>query len=113
MAHDFAAQKAETTATYNELNGSGDLPSTADVDYFFVPTSQDADWRQLADTLSRADYICEYIEPEDGAEGETPYFVATLTDQAISAEGIWIGEDVATRAALDQGFTPDGWGMEG
>lgn len=109
MSHDFTAQKAETTATYSEMQAEHGLPDVADVDYFFVPATDEADWRALADVLSRADYICEYIEED----GEEPYLVATLTDQAVSAEGIWIGEDVASRAALDHGFTPDGWGLEG
>ncbi|SMX26555.1 hypothetical protein TRP8649_00637 [Pelagimonas phthalicica] len=110
MTHDLAAQKAETFATYEELQSEHGLPEIADVDYFFVPSSDEADWRPLADTLSRADYTCEYIEPEDG---EAPYLVATLMDQVVSADGIWIGEEVATRAALEHGFTPDGWGLEG
>ncbi|MGH1415604.1 MAG: ribonuclease E inhibitor RraB [Pelagimonas sp.] len=110
MTHDFAAQKAETFATYSELQDKHGLPDIADVDYFFVPTSADSDWRPLADALSRADYTCEYIEPEDD---EAPYLVATLMDQVVSSDGIWIGEDVATRIALDHGFTPDGWGLEG
>jgi hypothetical protein len=41
-----------------------------------------------------------------------PYFCATLTGQAMSAQSIWTGEEIATRAALHHGFVPDGWGFE-
>lgn len=109
MSHDFAAQQAETNATYAEMQSEHGLPDIADVDYFFVPSNEDADWRPLADKLTRDGYACEYIEDEE----EGIYLVATLQDQVVSAEGIWIGEEVATRAALEFGFTPDGWGMEG
>lgn len=109
MSHDFKAQKAETTSTYAEMQAEHGLPDVADVDYFFVATGEDADWRALADVLTRSDYICEFVEDD----GDQPYLVASLTDQAISADGIWVGEEVATRAALDHGFAPDGWGMQG
>ena len=109
MSHDFKAQKAETTSTYAEMQAEHGLPDVADVDYFFVATGEDADWRALADVLTRSDYICEFVEDD----GDQSYLVASLTDQAISADGIWVGEEVATRAALDHGFAPDGWGMQG
>ncbi|MBS0125909.1 ribonuclease E inhibitor RraB [Thetidibacter halocola] len=107
MPHDMATQKAETLAAYAEMAAEGPLPDTADIDYFLVPTSDEADWRPLADALSREGYDCQYVE-DDGA----PYLVATLTDQALSAESLWIGEEVATRLALEHGFAPDGWGLE-
>jgi hypothetical protein len=107
MTHDFAAQKAETRAAYDEMSADEPLPEMADVDYFLVPSDPEADWRPLADALTREGYVCEYIE-DDG----TPYLVATLTDHAVSAESLWIGEEVATRLALDHGFAPDGWGLE-
>ena len=111
MSHDYAAQKAETFATYRELADGNDLPDAADVDYFFLPATEDADWRALADALSREGFDCEWID--DVEEDEDPYLVATLTDQAISADSIWFGEEVATRIALEHGFAPDGWGFEG
>lgn len=110
MTHDFEAQKAETFAVYKELQEEHDLPQIADVDYFFLPASDEADWRPLADALSRQDFDCQYFEEEDG---DPAYLLATLPDQAVSAQGIWIGEEIATRTALEHGFTPDGWGLEG
>ena len=107
MTHDFDAQKAETFATYHELSEGSQMPDTADVDYFFVPASDTADWRALADALSREGFDCEFVE-DDGA----PYLVATLGDQAVSAGSIWTGEEMATRIALSHEFTPDGWGFE-
>lgn len=110
MAHDFAAQQAETFAVYAELQSEHGLPEVADVDYFFVPSSEGADWRPLADALSNEGYDCQYIE---GDKTDAPYLMATLPEQIISASGIWISEEVATRAALEHGFLPDGWGLEG
>ena len=109
MSHDYAAQRAETLATYRELAAEADLPDEADVDYFFLPEGEEADWRALADALSREGYDCEWIDAE---EADEPCLIATLTGQAISAEGIWFGEEVATRLALAHGFRPDGWGFE-
>ena len=110
-SHDFEKQRAETTAVHDDLQAKHGLPEIADVDYFMVPTSPDADWRPLADQLSREGYACEYFEANE--EDEEPYLRATLPDQIITASGIWIGEEVATRAALEHGFLPDGWGLEG
>jgi hypothetical protein len=107
VSHDFDAQRAETQATYDALSAEHTLPETADLDYFLIPNSDEADWRPLADILTRQGFECQWIE-EDG----DPYLVATLRDQAVSSTGIWIGEEVATRAALDHGFAPDGGGME-
>ncbi len=109
MTHDFASQKAETFATYAELRAEHGLPDEADVDYFLIPAQEGADWRVLAEALTLDGYDCQWIEDDEGA----PYLVATLPDQAISATGIWLGEEVATRHALEHGFAPDGWGMEG
>lgn len=105
--HDFAAQQGETHRVFAELSVD-DLPEVADIDYFFVPTHQDADWTPLADVLGEDGYDCAWVEDDEG-----PYLVATLPDQMISAAGIWIGEEVATRQALAHGFRPDGWGFEG
>lgn len=111
MSHDFATQKTETRAVYEEMQAEHGLPEVADVDYFLVPTSEEADWRPLAEALTLQGFDCQFID--DDEEAELPYLVATLPDQAISAEGIWIGEETATRAALEHGFAPDGWGLEG
>lgn len=107
--HDYQAQRDETFATYQELADQTSLPDEADVDYFFVPASDDADWHALADALSRDGFDCEYFNDEEVSE---PSFCATLTGQAMSAQSIWTGEEIATRAALDHGFVPDGWGFE-
>lgn len=108
MTRDLGAQRAETFATYRQLSAEADLPDVADVDYFFVPSRAGADWRALAEALDREGFECASVE-DDG----DPYLVATLADQAVSAESIWAGEEVATRIALDRGFAPDGWGFEG
>ncbi|MBN7787274.1 ribonuclease E inhibitor RraB [Ponticoccus gilvus] len=111
MAHDFDAQRAETQRAYREMRDEGDLPEVADVDYFLVPKADGADWRPLAEALSLEGFDCEWIEPDAEEEADGPYLVATLPDQLISAEGIWIGEEIAARAALGHGFAPDGWGL--
>ena len=108
-SHDFEKQRAETVAVHDSLQAEHGLPEIADVDYFLVPATPDADWRPLADQLSREGYDCQFIEGDE----EEPYLLATLPDQIITAGGIWIGEEVATRAALEHGFAPDGWGLEG
>ncbi len=109
MEHNFAAQRAETVAVYNELQEQHSLPDVADVDYFLIPTSDEADWRPLADVLTREGFECQFFE-DDGEDAA--FLQATLSDQAISADGIWIGEETATRIALEHGFQPDGWGLE-
>lgn len=110
MPHDFAAQRAETVAAFNEMQADEGLPEVADVDYFLVPSRDGADWQPLAEELSRDGFECRY----HAAEGDAPAcLVATLPEQLISAIGIWIGEEMATRAALTHGFAPDGWGLEG
>lgn len=108
MSHDYAQQRAETESVFADLQAEHDLPDEADIDYFFMPVSDDADWRPLADILSRADFDCEWIEDE---EDEPPYLVATLAEQPVSALSVWTGEELATKIALDHGFTPDGWGF--
>ncbi|MCD9149543.1 ribonuclease E inhibitor RraB [Pseudophaeobacter flagellatus] len=111
MPQDFDTQRDETVAAFNALQAEHGLPEVADVDYFFVPTHDGADWRALAEELSRSEYSCTYVSADEAEDG-TPYLAATLPDQMISATGIWIGEEVATRAALKHGFAPDGWGLE-
>ena len=109
MPHDFETQRAETVAVFNKLQAEQGLPETADVDYFFIPAGDGANWEKLAEELSDQGFACRYYE----AEGDDPpYLVATLPEQLISATGIWIGEELATRAALSHGFAPDGWGLE-
>ena len=64
---------------------------------------------RIAERTGMAVSAIRYYE----AEGDDPpYLVATLPEQLISATGIWIGEELATRAALSHGFAPDGWGLE-
>ena len=111
MAHDFDAQRKDTFATFAELSSDHGLPDEADIDYFLVPGSDNADWRPLADALSNAGYACEWIEA--AAPDEAAYLVATLAETAVTAMSIWIGEEVATKEGLAHGFTPDGWGLYG
>ncbi|MFW2588646.1 ribonuclease E inhibitor RraB [Sagittula sp. SSi028] len=110
MSHDYDAQRAETRATYAELQAAHGLPEFADVDYFLVPAAK-SDWQPLAKALADEGYDCEWVEDDGEANG--PYLVATLFEQIISADGIWLGEEVATRIALSHGFEPDGWGLLG
>lgn len=114
MGHDFAAQHAETVAAYKDLQAEHGLPDVADIDYFFVAgdggKDGGADWEALAKRLALLEFDCTFVE---AADGDPPYLVATLPDQAVSASGIWFGEEIATRAALELGFRPDGWGLEG
>ncbi len=112
MPHDFETQRAGTVAAFNDLQAEHGLPEAADVDYFFVPARDGADWRALAEALSREGYSCSWVSAADSEDG-APYLIATLPEQIISATGIWIGEEVATRAALSHGFAPGGWGLEG
>lgn len=106
MTHDFAAQRAETNVAFADLEDKDSLPDIADIDYFLVPNGEEANWKPLAEDLTRQGYDCQWIDDE-GA----PYLMATLPDQALSATGIWLGEEVATRTALSYGFLPDGWGF--
>ena len=108
-SHDFASQRAETYETYAQLRAEGVLPDEADVDYFLVPETPQADWQPLAEALSHDGFDCAWVDDD----GDAPYLVARLPDQIISAGGIWIGEDTATRKALAHGFRPDGWGLFG
>lgn len=111
MPHDFDAQRRETVAAYDQMQAEHGLPDIADIDYFLVASREDTNWQALAEQLSNEGYACQYVD--DDEEADAPYLVATLPDQIISAGGIWIGEEVATRAALEHGFQPDGWGLEG
>ena len=108
MAHDFNAQKTDTTAALAQIADQNDLPDMADLDFFFVPTEKTAHWPALAGALTKQGFICEFIEND---EDNQPYLVATVEDQPVTATGIWISEDVATRTALEHGFAPDGWGF--
>ncbi|WP_425072320.1 ribonuclease E inhibitor RraB [Sagittula sp. S175] len=108
--HDYAAQRAETRASYAELRDGPGLPEFADLDYFLVPDTK-SDWKPLAQALADEGYDCEWVDDDPEADG--PYLVATLYEQIVSADAIWLGEEVATRIALDHGFQPDGWGLMG
>ena len=105
MTHDFAAQKVETYDVFAEIQNSSDLPETSDIDYMFE-ASEGADWDGFEAALDAAGYD---TEREDG-DG-TPYLVAILVDQPISALTIWMGEEMATKIAMQHGFSPDGWGL--
>ena len=108
MAHDFAQQKAETFSAFADLDAKEALPDSADLDLFFVSDTDGRDWRPLAAALADLGFECDWIDAEDQNPG---YLVATLTDQPISASSIWMIEELASRAALDKGFRPDGWGF--
>ncbi len=105
MSHDFIAQKAETYAVFADIQAQSDLPDFTDIDYMFAagPT---ANWDAFEAALDVAGFDCER-ENDKG----TPYLVAILADQPISALSIWMGEEMASKIAFAHGFTPDGWGL--
>lgn len=112
MAHDLAAQRAETYRVFNDLASNHVLPDSADVDYHFQP-AETADWEAVQSALTAEGYDCARYEadPEEPEAGD--WLTATLADQPLSALAIWLGEETATRLALAHGFTPDGWGFSG
>lgn len=105
MTHDYKAQKAETYAVFADLQAKVDMPDTADIDYMFV-AGPAADWDALEKALDEAG-----LDAERETDNAAPYLVAILCDQPISALTIWMGEEMATKIALQHGFTPDGWGF--
>lgn len=111
MAHDFAAQKAESAAVLGELSAKHDLPDIADVDYFLVPDTDGTDWEPLAEALTKAEFVCEFFSAQE--DEDASYLMASLSDQPVTLTGIWIGEETATRIGLEHGFSPDGWGLTG
>ncbi|MEJ2029596.1 MAG: ribonuclease E inhibitor RraB [Maritimibacter sp.] len=111
MSHDFEQQKAETLAVFAELADGAELPDEINVDYAFLPGAS-ADWDAVQAALDGAGYDCQQTEPEpEDGPGAVAQLIATLPDQPVSALAIWTGEEIATRIALDHGFTPDGWGF--
>lgn len=106
MPHDFTAQRAETYAIWAEIGDGSDLPDEADIDYAFVPQDA-ADWDAAESALSEAGFDCARVEDDEG----TLYLAASLADQPVTAMAIWLGEETATRAVLEHGFLPDGWGF--
>ncbi|HEY9038819.1 MAG TPA: ribonuclease E inhibitor RraB [Roseovarius sp.] len=106
MSHDFAAQRAETYAVFADIQAEADLPDVGDIDYAFV-AGDAADWDAAEDALAEAGFECARIEDEDS----TPYLAACLPDQPLTAMAIWLGEEAATRLAMEHGFGPDGWGF--
>lgn len=108
MSHDFAAQKAETYAVWDEIAEAADLPDVADIDYAFVP-GEGADWEGAEAALSEAGFETARVDDEDGR----PYLAARLPDQPATAMAVWLGEEAATLMLLPLGFQPDGWGFEG
>ncbi len=108
MAHDFAAQRAETYATFADIAEGVDLPDVADIDYAFVAGAA-ADWDAAEAALSEAGFDCARVEDEDG----TLYLATCLPDQPVTAMAIWLGEETATALTLPHDFHPDGWGFLG
>lgn len=106
MPHDFAAQRAATYAAWADIAKDADLPDVADIDYVFAP-GETADWDAAGTALSEAGFECARAEDDQG----TPYLAASLPDQPLTAMAIWLGEETATRAVLEHGFHPDGWGF--
>lgn len=108
MSHDFASQKSETYAVWDEIAEAADLPDVADIDYAFVP-GESANWDAAETALSEAGFETARVEDEEG----TLYLAACLPDQPATAMSVWLGEEAATRMLLPLGFMPDGWGFEG
>lgn len=114
VPHDFEQQKAETFSAFSDLQAQaksqGGLPFEADLDLFFVATTDGTDWQPAAQALADLGFETQWAE----ADGDDPAtLIATMPDQILSASAIWMVEDLATRAALDHGFRPDGWGFAG
>ena len=108
MAHDFAQQKAETFSAFADLDAKEALPDSADLDLFFVAMTEQAEWQSAAEALADLGLDCAWVDPEADQPG---YLAATIGDHPISASAIWMIEELASRAALDKGFRPEGWGF--
>jgi hypothetical protein len=108
VAHDYAQQKAETLSAFSDLQAANTLPDVADLELFFLPAKPALDWQPLANALADLGFACEWID----ADGDDPAaLVAVMEDQPLSASSIWMIEELATRVAIEKGFTPDGWGF--
>jgi len=104
MAHDYAAQRAETFATFAAFGVDAGLPATAVVDFQFYAEDIDPDWHGVEQALRAAGFTTM----RDEADGSLD---ASIGPIAISPENIWHYEHIATEIALRSDFQPDGWGL--
>lgn len=102
MTHDYAAQRAETFETFDEIGGIADLPERAVVNLLFLADDVDPPFAACEKALRAKGF--ETRQDEDGETLE-----ARFGPISITAESIWAIEKQATEIALPFGFEPDGW----
>ena len=102
MTHDYAAQRAETFATFDEIGRIDDLPARAVVNFLFLADDLDAPFDAAGERLRAAGFGTEV-----DAEGET--LEARIGPVEIDAQTIWTLEKRATDLVIPLGFEPDGW----
>ena len=102
MTHDYAAQRAETFETFDEIGKIDDLPARAVVNFLFLPDELDAPFAAAEKAFRKAGFQTRVDE-----DGET--LEARIGPIDISAAAIWTEEKRATEIALTFGFDPDGW----
>ncbi|MBL4917377.1 ribonuclease E inhibitor RraB [Szabonella alba] len=102
MSHDYAAQRAETFETFEEIGKIEDLPARAVVNFLFLADDLDAPFAKVEKALKAAGFETRLDE-----DGET--LEARIGPIAITATAIWTEEERATKIALPFGFEPDGW----
>ena len=100
MSHDYEDQRRDTVASFRRLKGAN-LPATGPVDFVFFLEETDADWNALETALRKAGF-----DPRRDEDGETLFARATV---ALTPEGVWEKERIATEIALAHDFYPDGW----
>ena len=104
MAHDYAAQKAETFETFVELRKQGGLPDSGIIHFLFYAEDRDPDWATIEAALARLGFTVERDEEEGMID-------AAVGPIAVTPEAIWDHERRATEVALLSDFYPDGWDM--
>jgi hypothetical protein len=102
MTHDYAAQRAETFETFDEIGKIEDLPASAVVNFLFLPEEIDAPFAAAEKALRKAGFQTRVDEEDETLE-------ARIGPIEISAATIWVEEKRATEIALAFGFDPDGW----
>ncbi|MFN4173385.1 MAG: hypothetical protein ACK4GW_16680 [Pseudorhodobacter sp.] len=102
MTHDYAAQRAETFETFEEIGKIEDLPARAVVNFLFLADDLDAPFVKAGKALEALGF--QTRQDEDGETLE-----ARIGPLEITAAAIWTEEKRATEAVLPFGFEPDGW----
>lgn len=102
MSHDYEAQRAETFDTFTEMQGQIKWPETAVIFYQFYAEDLEPDWKKVEKALQAKGFKTERDEDEG-------LLVASIGPIAVTPESIWSQEKIATEAALQADFYPDGW----